>query len=114
MEMTASPELSLREAIQQDVAVETSRADDFEEYEIVGLTSDHFNINQRAAALPFMNNRVTIIKMDKVTVTLGTTVTSIYPNNNPTDRVTLAYYGCIPGDAPTNLPKCWVDRSVKW
>lgn len=106
MEMTASPESSLREAIQQDVAVEASRADDFEEYQIVGLTSDHFNINQRAAALPFKNNRVTIVKLDKVTVTSGTVVTSTYPVTNPTDRVTLAYYGCIPNDAPTNLPKC--------
>lgn len=102
MEVTASPELSLREAIQQDVAVEASRSDDLDEYEIVGLTSDHFE----ERALPFMNNRVTIIKLDKATVTVKTTITSAYPTTNPDQRVTLAYSGCIPEDAPINLPAC--------
>lgn len=100
MEMTASPEMSLREAIQQDVAVEASRAGDYQEYEIVGLAPDNF-VDR---GMPLFGNKVTIVKLDRVTVTASTTVTSAYPNSN--QRVTLAYYGCVPQDAPSNLPPC--------
>lgn len=102
--MTASPELSMmREDMHQDVAVETSRSDDstsFHEYELVGLTSEHLS-NQRG----LFGGRVTMVKLDKVTVTASVTVTATYPVVAPTDRVTIAYLGCVPTDAPV-LPKC--------
>lgn len=103
--MTASPELTLRQAIQQDVAaaVEASRAEDYHEYEIVGLMPHHF----AERALPFFGagGRVTIVRLDPVTVTVSQTVTSKFPFDAPTDRVTLAFSGCIPSQVP-DLPQC--------
>ena len=101
LEVTAIPEMSLREAIQQDVAVEASHSEDYQEYEIFGLTADHF---ADRAKKPLFSSPFTIVKLDRVTVTASTTITSAYPNSK--DRVTLAYYGCVPQDAPSNLPPC--------
>lgn len=102
MDMTASPELSLREAIQQDVAVEASRAEEYHEYEIIGLMPHHF----AERALPFFGGgRVTIVRVDPMTVTVSQTVTSKFPFDTPTDRVTLSYSGCVPTEVP-DLPNC--------
>lgn len=100
--MTASPEMSLREAIQQDVAVEASRTEEYHEYEITGMMPHHFSNR----ALPFFGESVfTIVRVDPVTVTVKKTVTSQYPILSPADRVTMIYVGCVPADAP-NLPHC--------
>lgn len=101
MEMTASPELTLSDAIQQDVILEASRDDDYQEYAIVGL--DEFS---ERASLPFFGKKMTIVKLDRVTITDVKTITSVFPTKVPSDRVTVAYLGCIPKDAPTNLPLC--------
>lgn len=101
MEITASPELPLSDATQQDVIVETSLDNEYQEYAIVGLD----DISERAS-MPFFGKRITIVKLDRVTVTEVTTVTTAYPITNPNDRVTVGYLGCIPADAPTNLPLC--------
>lgn len=101
MEITASPELPLTDAIQQAVIVETSLDDEYQEYAILGLD----DISERAS-MPFFGKRITIIKLDRVTVTQVTTVTTNYPTTSPNDRVTVGYLGCIPPDAPTNLPLC--------
>ena len=106
MDMTASPEASA--PIQPEVvAVEASLAENndyISEYELVGLTADHFNTDR---AMNIFNKKLlTIIKLDKVTVTSSTVATVVYPVVNPSDRVTIAYYGCIPKDAPTTLPFC--------
>lgn len=100
--MTASPEMSLREAIQQDVDVEASKAEEYHEYEITGLMPHHF----AERALPFLGgNKVTIVRVDPVTVTVKQTVTSQFPFVNPTDRVTVIYFGCAPSKVP-DLPHC--------
>lgn len=99
--MTAIPDAS---AVQQDVAIETSKAEDedYHEYEIIGLMPHHFNVNDRG--LPLLD-KLTIVRMDPVTVTVSQTVTSKFPFESPADRVTLAYTGCIPPGVP-NLPNC--------
>ena len=87
--MTASPEMTLREAIQQDV--EASRAEEYHEYEIVGLMPHHF---AERANLPFFGagKKLTIVRVDPVTVTVDQTVTSIFPFASPSDRVTVIIY----------------------
>jgi len=104
--MTASPDLSLRESIKQDVAVEASRAEEYHQYQIAGLLPHHF----AERALPFLgsSNPITIVRLDPVTVTVSQTVTSQFPFNNPSDRVTLAYSGCVPSEVVAmNLPHCF-------
>ncbi len=102
MEMTASPELTLSDEIQQEVILEASRDDEYQEYAILGL-EDFYS---ERASMPFFGKKMTIVKLDRVTVTDVTTITSTYPTQLPSDRVTVAYLGCIPKDAPTNLPLC--------
>lgn len=102
LEATASPDqMPLVEAIQQDVTIETSKMEDeYHEYEIIGLMPQNFI----ERGLPFMN-KATIVRVNPVTVTVSQTVTSTFPINSPSDRVTLAYTGCIPSGVP-NLPSC--------
>ena len=100
--MTAHPEKTLREAIQQDV--EASKEEEYHEYEIIGLIPNHF----AERALPFFSGgtkALTIVRVDPVTVTVQQTVTSPYPFASPSDRVTVAYSGCVPSEVP-NLPHC--------
>ena len=101
MEVTASPELTLSDEIQQEVILEASRDEEYQEYAIVGL--DDFS---ERGSMPFFGKKMTIVKLDRVTVTNVKTITSTYPTQLPSDRVTVAYLGCIPKDAPTNLPLC--------
>lgn len=106
MEMTASPDLSLGESIKQDVAVEASRAEEYHQYQIAGLMAHHFA--ERALPLLGSSNPITIVRLDPVTVTVSQTVTSKFPFDKPSDRVTLAYAGCVPSDVVAmNLPHCF-------
>ncbi len=106
MEMTASPDLSLRESIQQDVAVEASRAEEYHQYQISGLMPHHFA--ERALPLLGGGNPITIVRLDPVTVTVSQTVTSKFPFAIPSDRVTLVYVGCVPSNiVGMNLPHCY-------
>jgi hypothetical protein len=103
MEVTASPELTLSDEIQPEVILEASRHDEYQEYAIVGLENDFYS---ERASMPFFGKKMTIVRLDRVTVTDVKTVTSTYPTKLPSDRVTVAYLGCIPKDAPTNLALC--------
>ena len=104
--MTASPDLSLRESIQQDVAVEASRVEEYHQYQIAGLMPYHFA--ERALPLLGGSNPITIVRLDPVTVTVRQTVTSKFPFDKPSDRVTLAYVGCVPSNiVGMNLPHCY-------
>ncbi|KAI9564213.1 hypothetical protein GHT06_007951 [Daphnia sinensis] len=100
LEVTANPDMSLRESIQQDVAVEASRAEEYQEYYITGLMP-HFA--ERALGI----NPITIVRLEPTTVIVTQTATSKFPFNKPSDRVTLSYGGCVPSNVVAmNLPHC--------
>ena len=91
--MTAIPDMNSREAFVREV--ETSQLETSEqEYEIHGVFPQFAE-----RAFPFAQ-KITLVKLDRVTVTATQTVTSNFPIAGPTDRVTLAISGCV----PTNLP----------
>ncbi|XP_057371727.1 mucin-2-like [Daphnia carinata] len=100
VEVTANPDMSLRESIQQDVAVEASRAEEYQEYYITGLMP-HFA--ERALGI----NPITIVRLDPTTIIVTQTVTSKFPFDKPSDRVTLSYGGCVPSNVVAmNLRNC--------
>lgn len=105
--MTASPDVSLGESIKQDVAVEASRTEESQQYQIAGLMAHHFAERALPLILGSSSNPITIVRLDPVTVTVSQTVTSKFPFDKPSDRVTLSYAGCIPSDVVAmNLPHC--------
>lgn len=96
--MTAIPELNSREAFVRQV--ETSQFENAEhEYEIHGVFPQFAE-----RAFPF-SNKITLVKLDRVTVTATQIVTSIFPFVGATDRVTLNIGGCVPTDLP-KWPAC--------
>lgn len=95
MEMTASP--VYQSQLADEILLETSQIQqraDHGEFEIIGLNPKGNQLNR--AFPPF----ITIVKLERVTVTVPSTVTTAYPVTASTDRVTLSISGCVPTDLP--------------
>lgn len=94
--MTASP-VHEQSQLADEILLETSQIQeraDHAEFEIIGLNPKGNQLNR--AFPPF----ITIVKLDRVTVTVPSTVTTVYPVTASTDRVTLSISGCVPTDLP--------------